>query len=102
MNLFKHSIPEFGEDFYTLFEDNNLKISKIVSSNKLEKKEYCQKESEFVALLDGEATLEIEGKEITLKKGDTLYIPSFTKHKVLKTSNGALWLAIYFNTNKLS
>jgi len=96
MNLFKHTIPNIGEEFTTLFENKNIQIVKIVSSDKVEPKEYCQKENEFVFLLEGEATLEIDGKNKTLKKGDYIYIPSNTLHRVIKTQKGTLWLAIHF------
>ena len=96
MNLFDKNIPEFGENFETLFENKNIKISKIVSSNKIPQKEYNQKENEFVFLLDGEAKLKINNQIKTLKKGEYLYIPAHTPHTLISTSNGALWLAIYF------
>jgi len=96
MNIFDFKIPNLGEDFTTLLEHKNVKIVRIVSSDNLEKKEYNQKEDEFVILLRGSATLEIEGKNVTLNKGDTLFIPAKTKHKVLATQKGTLWIAIYF------
>ncbi len=96
MNIFDFKIPNVGEDFTTLLEHKNVKVVRIVSSDNLEKKEYNQKEDEFVILLKGSATLEIEGKNVTLNKGDTLFIPAKTKHKVLATQKGTLWIAIYF------
>jgi len=56
--------------------------------------------SEFLmhnlGLLEGKATLEIEGKKASLNKGDTLFIPARTKHKIITTQKGTLWLAIHF------
>lgn len=95
-NIYNFQIPQVDESFETLFEGKDIKIVKIVSSNKLEPKEYCQEENEFVILLEGSATLEIDGKIKNLNRGDTLFIPAKTPHKVLKTSNGALWIAIHF------
>ena len=99
MNIFNFEIPTSGELFNTLFKSKNIEITQIVSSDKLEPKEYNQDKDEFVVLLEGEATLEIEGRVQNLQKGDYLHIPAYTKHKVLNTSKGALWLAIYFDTN---
>ncbi len=96
MNIYDYITPNTGEDFTTLLKKENIKIERIVSSDKLENKEYCQKEDEFVILLEGIATLEINGKNKILTKGDTLYIPAKTKHKVLSTQKGTLWIAIYF------
>ena len=96
INLFNYTIPDNGEDFKTLFEDRKIKIVRIVSSDNLEAKEYIQDDNEFVILLEGSATLEINGKLKEIAKGDTLFLPAKTPHKVLKTSKGALWLAIHF------
>ena len=96
VNLYDYIIPSSGEDFKTLFESKNIKIVRIVSSDNLEPKEYIQDDNEFVILLKGCAVLEIDRKLKNLKKGDILYIPAKTPHKVLKTSQGALWLAIHF------
>lgn len=97
MNIYSYTPPLKGEDFTTLLEDNGLKVSRIVSSNKVEGKLYIQKESEFVILLEGSATLEVDGKIVELKRGDTLHIAAKVPHKVLKTEQNTLWLAIYYN-----
>jgi len=96
-NIYNYTIPSSGEDFSTLFEDKNIKIVRIVSSDKIEPQEYIQDDNEYVILLKGSATLEIDGKLKELVKGDTLFIPAKTPHKVLKTSKGALWLAVHFD-----
>ncbi len=96
MNIYNYKIPSNGEDFTPLLEKENIKIVRIVSSDKLEFVEYCQEEDEFVILLEGKATLEMEGRHITLNRGDTLFIPAKTKHKVLAAERGTLWIAIHF------
>ena len=95
MNLYNFTVPKDGEDFNTLLEHKNIKINRIVSSADLEPVEYMQDEDEWVVVIDGEATLLLKNKEKVLKKGDTLFIPSKTPHKVLKTSHGTVWLAIH-------
>jgi len=97
MNLYNYTIPSSGEDFTTLFEGKNIKIVRIVSSDNIEPQEYIQDDNEYVILLEGSATLEIDGKLKELVKGDTLLIPAKTPHKVLKTSKGTLWLAVHFD-----
>ncbi len=97
MNIYDFKIPSIGEDFTTLFENKNIKIVRIVSSDKLEVVEYCQEEDEFVTLLEGSAQLDIEGRVVTLNRGDTLYIPAKSKHKVLTTDKGTVWIAIHFS-----
>ena len=99
MNLYEYSIPNSGEVFDTLFEGKRVKIVRIISSDDIEIVEYIQDEDEWVVLLEGKAVIEIEGEQKTLKKGDTLFIPSKTPHKVLSTSKGALWLAVHIFGN---
>jgi len=95
MNLYDYSIPETGENFATLLEHKNVKIVRIVSSDKLEPIEYRQEEDEWVVVLEGEAELELNGEPLKLTRGETLFIPARTPHKVLKTTPGTLWLAIH-------
>ncbi|OQX76753.1 MAG: cupin [Epsilonproteobacteria bacterium 4484_65] len=95
MNLYNFTVPKNGEDFTTLFEHKNIKINHIVSSAYVEPVEYVQDEAEWVVLIEGEATLLINNKEKILKKGDTLFIPAKTPHKVLKTKEGTVWLTVH-------
>ena len=95
MNIFDYITPKIGETFTTLLEHKNIKINRIVSSTNIEPIEYMQDEDEWIVLIDGEATLLVKDEEKTLKKGDTLFIPAKTPHKVLKTSHGTVWLAVH-------
>ena len=94
-NIFKINVPEAGELFETLLQHKNIRIERIVSSDKILPKEYCQEEDEWVLLVEGSATLEVEGKVHELKKGDFLFIPSGQRHKVLKTQKGTIWLGVF-------
>ncbi|MCD6653725.1 MAG: cupin domain-containing protein [Sulfurovum sp.] len=95
MNLYDCIVPNVGENFTTLLEHKNIKIVRIVSSDKIEPIEYIQEEDEWILLLEGEATLFLKQKEITLLKGENLLIPSKTPHRVTKTQKGTLWLAVH-------
>ena len=95
MNLFDYIPPQQGETFTTLLEQKNVKIKRIVSSNELEDKLYVQDEDEWLVLLEGEATLLLNEEEKKLKKGDTLFIPAKTPHRVLHTQAGTLWLTVH-------
>ena len=70
MNLYDYDIPNEGETFTNLFKNDKLSISRIVSSDRLEPKLYCQEVDEWVILLEGEATLKIDTEYKTLKKGE--------------------------------
>ncbi len=95
MNIFDYITPKIGETFTTLLEHKNIKINRIVSSTNIEPIEYMQDEDEWIVLIDGEATLLVKDEEKTLKKGDTLFIPAKTPHKVLKTKEGTVWLTVH-------
>jgi cupin 2 domain-containing protein len=90
MNLYNFAIPKNGEEFTTLLEHKNIKINRIVSSADVEPVEYVQEEDEWVVIIEGEATLFLEDEEKILKKGDTLFIPAKTSHKVLKIKDGTI------------
>jgi cupin 2 domain-containing protein len=95
MNLFEYEVPTEGESFTTLFESDKLTVSRIVSSDRVEPKQYCQEVDEWVILLEGEATLKIDTEIKRLKKGEFLSIPAHTPHEGLTTQKGTLWLALY-------
>ncbi len=99
-NLFTNSsnIPAKGsETFETLLENREFKIEKILS-NAFENGEWYEQESdEWVVLLRGSAVLEFEDFSQELACGDYLFIPKLQKHRVLKTSHDAMWLAVHSN-----
>lgn len=99
-NLFNGlSVPVVGEVFEDLLLRGPVRIERIVSSAKPESGEYDQAQDEWVLLLQGKARLLVEGAEIALESGDTLYIPAHTKHRVLSTSERppCVWLAVHID-----
>lgn len=98
-NLFQTSIPEEGKEIFTpLFSDNRIKIESIRSHLNEPGEWYDQTDDEWVVLLEGEALIEIEEKTLTLSRGDTLFLPQHTLHRVVKTSDDALWLTVFVTT----
>jgi len=95
LNLFDSRVPKIGEQFDTLLEHKNIKIVRIVSSDTIEANEYCQDEDEWVVLIEGSTTIELEGEIHTLLKGESLFIPARTTHRVLQTRHGTVWLAVH-------
>jgi len=95
MNLFNYQVPAVGETFTPLLNHKNITIQRIISSETPEGKTYIQEEDEWVVILEGEAILHIDAKERRLRKGDTLFIPARTPHKVLEAENGTLWLTVH-------
>jgi cupin 2 domain-containing protein len=95
VNLFDYIPPKSGETFTTLLEHKNIRINRIVSSEAIEEKLYVQDEDEWLVLLEGEATLLLNEEEKKLKKGDTLFIPAKTPHRILQTQVATLWLTVH-------
>jgi cupin 2 domain-containing protein len=95
MNIYDYLTPESGETFTALLAHKNIKINRIVSSAHVEETEYLQNEDEWLVLLEGEATLLLDQTEKTLAKGDTLFIPAKTPHRVLHTQHGTIWLTVH-------
>lgn len=95
MNLYDTSTPQSGEALTTLLAHKNIRINRIVSSEDVEAAEYLQEEDEWLVLLEGKATLLLADQERTLTKGETLFIPSMTPHRVLDTQRGTLWLTVH-------
>ncbi len=80
MNLFEAAFPETGERFEILHRCGDLEIVRILSTSLDGPKEFCDERDEWVVLMRGAATLVIEGRELHLRAGDTLFIPANTPH----------------------
>jgi len=92
------SIPQ--EMIETVISSNSVRIERIVSQGQYSAVDfwYDQTENEWVIILDGEAILEFEDKEIKLGKGDYLLIPAHQKHRVKWTdpNRQTVWLAVFY------
>ena len=89
--------PLKGERFETLLAHKNLVIERIISSAAIDPTESVQAQDEWVAMLQGEATIEVAGESIELLSGDYLFLPARTPHTVRRVSEGALWLAVHLH-----
>lgn len=91
------SAPTTGERFDTLLRHRNLHVERIVSSRDTQPAEYVQEQDEWVLLVQGTATLDIDGKSMKLMAGDHVFLPARTPHTVTEVSQGAMWLAIHLH-----
>ena len=93
-------IPD--EIFETITEDENVKIERIISDGHTTPEDswYDQSRDEWVILLKGiaEITFENEPQPLTLKPGDYVLIPAFTRHRVTRTdaTQPTIWLAVHW------
>ena len=102
-NLFESAaVPDTGETFETLLHHRNLVIERIISSSQPSQTEYVQAQDEWVALLQGTATLEIDGLARHLRPGDFVFLPAGTPHAVKSTATGTLWLAVHLHQEPAS
>lgn len=87
------------EHIRLLLANDALRIEQIVSHGHASPAGfwYDQPDSEWVMLVQGSATLSIEGEEdLNLVAGDYLLIPAHQRHRVASISLDALWLAVHF------
>ncbi|WP_325345100.1 cupin domain-containing protein [Xylophilus sp.] len=100
-NLFRDARPPaHGERFDTLLHHRNLLVERIVSAAGTTPTAYVQPQDEWVVLLQGAATLTVDGRTVELAAGDHLFIPARTPHTVERTSQGALWLAVHLHAQQ--
>lgn len=97
-NLFEDEIPPAeGEEFRELCRCRSVRFERILSSARPDSGAYEQEQDECVLLLRGEAELELGSQRLSLRAGDWLLIPSGVRHRVVSTSEGALWFAVHID-----
>jgi cupin 2 domain-containing protein len=98
-NIFTETRPLAGEErFVTLCENASVKVERIVSHSHSSPAGfwYDQDEDEWVIVLCGTATLEFTGGELVeLKAGDHVMIPRHLRHRVARTDQETIWLAVH-------
>ena len=98
MNFFNITKPVEGtETINELLQHKNVTINRVVSNRLTDGSWYDQEEDEWLVLIRGVALLLIDNEEKTLRSGDTLFIPAQQLHKVISTSDDALWLTVHIN-----
>jgi cupin 2 domain-containing protein len=93
--LFAVAQPASGEQFDVLARFGVAEIERIVSSATPDGGWYEPTHDEWVVLLRGSARLEVDGQILDLVGGDYLSLPAYTRHRVIETSAGAVWLAVH-------
>lgn len=100
-NLFEresNSTSAKAERFIPILEAPGIRLERIVSNGAASAPGFWfdQDTSEWVALVQGHATLEFADGRLALNPGDSLLIPAHAKHRVTHTSADAVWLALHF------
>lgn len=87
-----------GEEFQTLFQGGSARVERIVSNRHASPPGfwYDQTGDEWVAVLQGEATLEFaDARLLEMRAGDWISIPSHMRHRVQRTGPETIWLAVH-------
>ena len=99
MNIFDLPALPLSEELVTvLAEQGQVRIERIISTGQVSGW-YDQTETEFVALLEGSATIEFDnGKTVDLYKGDALLLKPRERHRVSYTSSEppCIWLCVFY------
>lgn len=89
------------EVFEVLAQTTTVKIERIISKGHTSPETgwYDQGQNEWVAVLQGAATLEFDdGHRVEMAPGSYLNIPAHTKHRVVWTTpeQETIWLAVFY------
>ncbi len=87
--------PSDGERFEDVARLGSVRIEAIVSSATPEPTVYVQDHDEWVLVLEGRATLDVDGARVDLEAGSWVLLPARTRHRVLQTDAGTRWLALH-------
>ncbi|MFM1941091.1 MAG: hypothetical protein RI897_73 [Verrucomicrobiota bacterium] len=90
-----------GEVLVPLLEGGGFRLEQIVSFGAGSDPGfwYDQEQPEWVVLVRGTAVLEFEAGRLDLTGGDALLIPQRLRHRVMRTSRDAVWLALHFEAS---
>lgn len=98
-NLFENTPARSGaEDITTLFRSSAATITRIVSNEHASPPGfwYDQAEGEWVAVIEGGATLEFDdGVVHEMNRGDWIEIPAQVRHRITSTAGHTIWLAVH-------
>lgn len=85
------------EQFETLLSRPGIALQRIISPPGFRSGIFLQSEDEWILLLQGRATLDLDGEQVELQQGESLLIPAGTPHRVVTTSATPLcvWLALH-------
>jgi cupin 2 domain-containing protein len=99
VNIFELPELPLREELTTILAGaGNVRIERIVSTGQVSDW-YCQEQTEFVALLSGNAVIEYENNiSVSMSKGDTLVIRPYERHRVSFTSENppCVWLCVFY------
>jgi mannose-6-phosphate isomerase-like protein (cupin superfamily) len=88
------SAPTSGERLIRLAHLGGAVVDQILSGRLDGAVDYRQDEDEWVVVLHGRATLDVEDERILLEADDWILLPAGTPHRLLETEPGTSWLTV--------
>lgn len=83
-----------------LSENGDVRIEKIVSRGQTTPEGYWydQETDEYVILIKGSAKLDVNGEQVALNEGDTLFLPAHVRHRVEETTSNppCIWVCVHY------
>jgi cupin 2 domain-containing protein len=87
--------PATGERFAELARLPGVRIEQILSGALAEPVSFEQQHDEWVVVVEGGATMLVDGAELELRPGDWLLLPAGCPHTVVETRPGTSWIAVH-------
>jgi cupin 2 domain-containing protein len=87
--------PTVGERSEGLAQLGDVVVEQILSGALVAPTDYDQDHDEWVLLLSGGATLEVEDETLELSAGDWVVLGSHVRHRLVETVPGTSWLAVH-------
>ncbi|HST17559.1 MAG TPA: cupin domain-containing protein [Gaiellaceae bacterium] len=92
--------PLAGERLAELARLADVRIEQILSGELEEPVSFDQAHDEWVVLLDGGATMIVDGDQFELRPGDWLLLPAGCPHTVVETQPGTSWVAVHVGEDR--
>jgi cupin 2 domain-containing protein len=89
--------PATGELAEEVLAFGNAVVEQILSGRLDAPAEYLQEQDEWVLVLAGAATLEMDGEPVELAAREWVLLPSGLPHRVVRTEPGTEWLAVHLH-----
>jgi uncharacterized cupin superfamily protein len=86
--------PRTGERTHRLADMGPVVVDQILSGRLEGPVDYRQDTDEWVVVLDGWATLAVDGRQLHLGPGDWVLLPAGTAHRLVETQAGTSWLTV--------
>lgn len=87
--------PAQGEQAEKVLAFGNAFVQQILSGRLEGPADYLQEQDEWVVVLAGAATLEVDGETVELEAQDWLFLPSGLPHRLVETEPETSWLAVH-------